>query len=82
MRDLIGTLNPPTAPMRQEAAQAGSYHSEGWNRDYPKVQILTIQELLTGKRPDMPPVRQTFQRGERIDAPTHQQPAMTGLFEP
>lgn len=61
---------------RHQEAQA-----VGWQREYPKVQILTIEELLTGQQPEMPPMRQTFQRSERIAKPGHQQPAMASLFE-
>ena len=82
IRDLIGVLDrekadigvyicleEPTKPMRQEAAGAGFYHSEVWNRDYPRVQILTIPELLNGKQIDMPPIQQvnqTFKRARRL----------------
>ncbi|MEN6530768.1 MAG: DNA methyltransferase, partial [Anaerolineaceae bacterium] len=81
IRDLIGVLErekaeigvyicleEATKPMRAEAAQAGYYHSETWNRDYPRVQILTIKELLDGKQIDMPPIQQvnqTFRRAKR-----------------
>ena len=41
------TLEPATAEMRTEAAAAGFYHSEVMNRDYPRLQILTIEELLS-----------------------------------
>ena len=75
------TLEPSTGPMRKDATEAGWYHSEGWNRDYPKIQILTIEELLTGKLPDMPPMRQTFQRSERIAVPGQRQEALTGFGE-
>lgn len=40
------TLEPPTPEMRTEAAAAGFYHSEVMNRDYPRIQILTIEQLL------------------------------------
>ena len=53
------TLEPPTGPMQTEAVSAGFYHSPGWNKDYPKIQILTIEELLYGKAVDMPPQTQT-----------------------
>ncbi|MBE2192992.1 MAG: restriction endonuclease, partial [Anaerolinea sp.] len=56
VRDLVGTLErekaeigvfitleAPSKPMRQEAASAGFYHSPGWDKDYPRVQILTIE---------------------------------------
>jgi len=75
------TLAPPTGPMRQETIAAGQYHSDGWQRDYPKVQILTIGDLLAGKQPEMPPTRATFARAGRIATPGHQQPAMASLFE-
>ena len=62
------SLEEPTRPMRAEAAQAGFYHSDTWNKDYAKVQILTIAELLDGKQIDMPPIQQvnqTFRRAKR-----------------
>ena len=61
-------LEEASKPMRAEAAEAGFYHSDTWNRDYPKVQILTIAELLDGKQIDMPPIQQvsqTFKRAKR-----------------
>jgi len=65
VRDLVGVLdrekaqigvlisfNEPTQPMRAEAASAGFYTSLGHN--YSRVQLLTVAELLDGKRIDMP----------------------------
>ncbi|MEO8926217.1 MAG: DNA methyltransferase, partial [Caulobacteraceae bacterium] len=46
------TLTAPTKPMIVRAAAAGLYKTE-W-RDYPKIQILTVEDLFSGKRPDMP----------------------------
>jgi DNA modification methylase len=46
------TLEDPTVRMRQEAAAAGLYKTEYGT--YAKVQILTIEELLEGKKPHMP----------------------------
>ncbi len=64
---LFVTLEEPSAPMRAEAATAGAYHSELWNRDYPRLQILTVRELLAGERPRLPPfVLPTYQRAERV----------------
>jgi site-specific DNA-methyltransferase (adenine-specific) len=62
------TMQEPTQPMRAEAASAGFYHSPGWNTDHPRLQILTVAELLRGKGIDMPPLRQvstTFRRAPR-----------------
>ena len=53
------TLEPPTEPMKVEAIAAGYYHSRLYDKDYPKIQILTIEELLQGKTVDMPPQTQT-----------------------
>ena len=54
--------------MRAEAAGAGFYYSPGWNQNYPKLQILTVAELLAGKGIDMPPIRQvstTFKKSPK-----------------
>lgn len=62
------SLQEPTGPMKTEAVTAGFYESEVWGRKYPKVQLLTIAELLEGKRVDMPPIRQvgaTFRKAPR-----------------
>jgi hypothetical protein len=45
--------------MKVEAVDAGYYHSPIWDKDYPKIQILTIDELLHGETVDMPPQTQT-----------------------
>jgi len=70
------TLEPPTEPMKVEAIDAGFYHSPVWNKDYPKIQILTIEELLKDKTVDMPPQEQTsvtFTRAKRISTPEGEQ---------
>jgi hypothetical protein len=46
------SFEEPTKPMRQEAASAGFYESP-WGR-HPRVQLLTVGELLQGKRIDYP----------------------------
>ena len=52
---LFITLNPPTRPMQDEAAAAGFYAPEHYPDSlYPRVQILTIAELLEGKRAEYP----------------------------
>jgi site-specific DNA-methyltransferase (adenine-specific) len=58
------TLEEPTKEMSLAADTAGVFHSEVWNRDYPKVQILSIRQLLEeGKKPQLPPfVMPTFQQ--------------------
>ncbi len=50
-------LQEPTKDMRKEAASSGFYESKTWGRKYPKLQILTIADLLEGKTVDMPPIK-------------------------
>ena len=66
---LLVTLEPPTRPMEQEAAAAGFYVPEHFpNRQYPRVQIATIEDLLNGNGPDVP-------RLGLADAPTFRRAA-------
>jgi site-specific DNA-methyltransferase (adenine-specific) len=82
IRDLIGaldrekaalgvfiTLEAPTKDMEAEAAAAGVYHSAAWGRDYPRVQILTIEQLLAGAEVKMPQQYGTFKQAEKIARP-------------
>lgn len=48
------TMQDPTKPMRAEAAEAGFYQSPGAGTSHPRLQILTIADLLAGKKIDMP----------------------------
>ncbi len=68
------TLEPPSAPMLAEATQAGVYRSEGWGRTYRRLQILTIEELLAGKSPELPPNNITFKQDRRAPINGDQQP--------
>ena len=51
---LFITLRPPTEPMRVQAITAGVHNSPLWNRDFPRLQIFTIEELLSGSKPHLP----------------------------
>ena len=52
---LFITLEPPTRPMLQEAASAGIYEPEHFpGYQFPRLQILTIEELLSGKEAQYP----------------------------
>ncbi len=51
--------------MRTEAADAGFYHSPGWNKDFPRIQLLTIAELLDGRKIDRPPHSVTFKQAPK-----------------
>ncbi len=54
----IGVLisfHQPTKAMKEEATEAEFYHSPGWNKKYPRLQLITIKELLRGKGIKCPP---------------------------
>ena len=52
---LFITLNPPTRPMLLEAASAGLYVPEQYpDHQYPRLQILTIEDLLSGNEAQYP----------------------------
>jgi len=60
-------MQEPTSPMRKEAASGGFYDSP-WGEKYPRLQVLTVAELLAGKGIAMPPIRQvsrTFKKAPR-----------------
>jgi site-specific DNA-methyltransferase (adenine-specific) len=62
------SMEDPTKPMQTEAVTAGFHESPMWNRKYPKIQLLTVADLLDGKKIDMPPVRQvgaTFKKAPK-----------------
>jgi DNA modification methylase len=56
----------PTKPMKKEAAEAGLYKSSDGST-YPRLQILTIQQILDGKQPEYPAHRRdaTFKKAPR-----------------
>jgi hypothetical protein len=78
LRDLRGVLDreqaeigvllcmeDPTTPMRKECASAGFYTSP-WGK-HARLQVLTIEDLLTGKGIDRPPAQTsvTFKRAPK-----------------
>jgi len=79
VRDLIGvlsnehvelcvliTLDPPTRDMTSAASTAGYYKSEFWQKSYPRLQILTIEQILAGAVVQMPPETGTFMAAQRV----------------
>ncbi len=50
------TLDPPSKPMITEAVSAGYYRGAGLfsEKQFPRIQIVTIGDLLRGKMPDLP----------------------------
>lgn len=79
VRDLVGTIDrtgaqigvlismqEPTSHMRAEAASAGHYESP-LGSHHPRIQLLTVEELLEGRTVDYPraSVDLTFKRAPK-----------------
>ena len=76
---LFITLQPPTGPMKAEATSAGFYTPEHYpDTHYPRIQILTIEELLNGIRAEYPRLapEATFRRAQRRRRPAGTQPGL------
>ena len=86
VRDLVGvverekaamglfiSLDPPTRDMRQEAAAAGFYHSDLWGREFAKIQLRTVGEMLAGQGFDLPPRPGDYQPAQRVRRPQGRQ---------
>jgi site-specific DNA-methyltransferase (adenine-specific) len=71
---ILITLEKPPKPMREEAGDAGRYKSKLWHdKDYPKIQLLTIEGLLNGKeRIEAPPQLNPFAKAQREAKPEKQ----------
>ncbi|QQO39663.1 DNA methyltransferase [Streptomyces phage Werner] len=67
VRDLVGTvesqraamgvfvcMNEPTKGMVEAANHSGAYNHPANGQRYPKVQIISVKDLINGKRPNMP----------------------------
>lgn len=83
VRDLIGTvasnnasggvlvtLQAPTKGMIDAARRSGLFRHDRHGRTYPKVQLISVPELLKGRRPELPPVILPYvqARKRRIDS--------------
>ncbi len=77
VRDLVGavdresaalglfvTLEEPSRDMLKEAATAGFYQTAAWG-EFPRIQVLTIEQLLAGARFQTPPAHGTFKQASK-----------------
>jgi len=75
------TLRNPTRGMIGEAVSAGFYNSPG-NKQYPRIQILTIEDLIRGEKIKRPiegiwAIDRTFKRAKKLK---EKQGEQKGLF--
>ncbi len=61
------TLEEPTSEMVKEIKATEPYVSSLWNHEYPKIQILTVEQLLKGERPKVPPTLNSYQVTPRLE---------------
>jgi DNA modification methylase len=76
------SMKEPTQPMRTEAASAGFYSSPGWHTKHPRVQILTVADLLGGAGIDYPSrhANVTFRKAPRLQrGGDHEQMELRGV---
>jgi len=76
------TMREPTQPMRAEAASAGFYASPFTQERFPRVQLLTVDELLAGRSLAYPMSQSrsnvTFRRAPRDQRREGVQPELDG----
>ena len=72
---LFMTLRKPTQPMVKEAAAAGFVELDlgAGTMRFPRLQIVTIEDLLKGLRPKMPIIDSTAFRRAKREETTKQQ---------
>jgi site-specific DNA-methyltransferase (adenine-specific) len=54
------TLERPTSDMIKEMRATDPYVSPRWKQEYPRIQIITVESLLKGHRPLLPPTVNLF----------------------
>jgi site-specific DNA-methyltransferase (adenine-specific) len=62
------TLDPPCRDMITASPTAGFYKSEFWQKSYPRLQILTIEQILAKVVVQMPPETGTFIAAQKVKA--------------
>ena len=76
---LFISLEEPTGPMRSEAASGGLFHSDLWQREFPKIQLRTVSEMLSGHRFELPTRLAGYQPAQRVRRSQGRQAPMRGL---
>jgi DNA modification methylase len=59
------TLEPPTAPMEQDANAAGTFKHEMMGHSYNRIQIVTVDDILAGKRLEIPMSLEVLKSAQR-----------------
>ena len=76
---LFISLEESTRDMRTEEAGSGFYHSDLWQKDFPKIQFRTIADLLADRGFDLPPRQPMYQPALRVLPTEREQEALEEL---
>lgn len=68
------TLNAPTNGMIDEMNHAGTYTHPASGAVFPRIQIVTVDQLLTGQRPKLPPTFMPYIQASKHVEDTETQP--------
>lgn len=92
VRDLLGTvqtqkaemgvlvtITKATPGMKDAADHAGTYTWPFNGQEFSKIQLLTVEELLAGKRPQMPPTLTPYIAAKRLQPPKPEQTSLDDL---
>jgi len=58
-------LEAPTSGMQSEAAALGKWKMPGSNREYPVLQIVTIEDIFAKRYPNLPDTSETLKKAKR-----------------
>jgi site-specific DNA-methyltransferase (adenine-specific) len=62
---ILLALEKPTKGMISEAAALGKWKMPGTRRECPILQIITIDDIFNGKKPDIPDTSETLKKAKR-----------------
>lgn len=66
------TNTAPTRGMTDEANHAGTYKHPHYDQVFPRIQMITVDELLSGKRPTLPPLMLPYIQALKAKTPADQ----------
>ncbi len=70
---VFATMKAPTKAIREVANTSGVYKHPGDGREYPRIQIITVAEILEGWRPKLPPTFLPYFQAQRRQTSEMQQ---------
>jgi hypothetical protein len=76
-------MDEPTREMRVEAERAGTWRSRTFNadREYPRIQLITIAEAFTGRRVEFPGENRTLKSSPPAAPPKRVNLTLPGILD-